>query len=46
MEQVVSTPEQQHYLAKLLGFVYSTTYTSGKGTLVDALSRQIDSSTP
>lgn len=43
MEQVVLTPEQQHYLSKLLGFEYTITYKPGKDNLVvDALSRQLN----
>lgn len=46
MEQVVLTPEQQHYLSKLLGFEYTITYKPGKDNLAaDALSRQSDQPT-
>lgn len=38
--QVVQTPEQQFYLAKLMGFTYEIVYWSGSTNLVaDALSR-------
>lgn len=40
MTQVVQTPEQQMYLARLLGYNYSIQYRSGKtNTAADALSR-------
>lgn len=40
MTQVVQTPEQQMYLARLLGYNYSIQYRSGKAnTVVDAVSR-------
>lgn len=40
MTQVVQTPEQQMYLAPLLGYNYSIQYRSGKANIVvDALSR-------
>lgn len=40
MSQVAQTPEQQTYLAKLLGYDYSIQYKVGKSNLVaDALSR-------
>lgn len=40
MTQVIQTPEQQHYLAKLLGFTYEIVYKPGPSNWVaDALSR-------
>lgn len=40
MNQVIQTPEQQHYLAKLLGYDYTIKYRSGtSNTAADALSR-------
>lgn len=40
MSQVVQTPEQQLYLARLLGYDYRIQYRSGKAnTAADALSR-------
>lgn len=40
MNQVVQTPEQQSYLAKLLGYNYDIQYKSGKSNIVaNALSR-------
>lgn len=40
MNQVVQTPEQQHYLAKLLGYDYTIKYRSGaSNTAANALSR-------
>lgn len=40
MSQVLQTPEQQHYLSKLLGFDYSIQYRPGSRNVpVDALSR-------
>ena len=40
MSQVIQTPEQQIYLARLLGFDYSIQYRSGKtNSVADALSR-------
>ena len=44
MNQVLQTPEQQHYLVKLLGYEYTIKYHAGsRNTATDALSR-IDSS--
>ena len=41
MDQVIQTPEQQKYLAKLSGYRYSIVYKPGKDNRVaDALSRQ------
>lgn len=46
MEQVIQTPEQQHYLSKLLGYEYTIAYKPGKDNLVaDALSRQSEPAT-
>lgn len=46
MSQVIQTPEQQFYLAKLLGFDYDIQYKAGTSNVVaDSLSR-IDNSTP
>lgn len=40
MNQVIQTPEQQHYLAKLLGYEYTIRYRPGSGNgAADALSR-------
>ena len=40
MNQVVQTPEQHRYLARLLGFDYSIQYRTGNTNVVaDALSR-------
>lgn len=40
MSQVVQTPEQQFYLAKLLGFDYDIQYKAGSSNIVvDSLSR-------
>lgn len=41
MIQVIQTPEQQHYLSKVLGFVYTIVYRPSKDNRVaDALSRK------
>jgi len=41
MTQVVLTPEQQFYMAKLLGFDYEIVFRPGKlNQVADALSRQ------
>lgn len=46
MDQVIQTPEQQHYLSKLLGYEYTIAYKPGKDNLVaDALSRQSEPAT-
>ena len=43
LDQVIQTPEQQYYLAKLLGYQYSIVYKLGKeNCATDALSRQPD----
>ena len=43
LDQVVQTPEQQQYLAKLLGYQYIIIYKLGKDNRVaNALSRQSD----
>lgn len=40
INQVIQTPEQQHYLAKLLGYKYTIQYCSSSGNVaIDALSR-------
>jgi len=40
MNQVIQTPEQQHYLVKLLGYEYTIQYRVGsRNTATDALSR-------
>lgn len=40
LSQVIQTPEQQHYLSKLLGYHYEIQYKPGKlNTVDDALSR-------
>lgn len=40
MNQVIQTPEQQHYLVKLLGYDYTIQYRSGSSNVAaDALSR-------
>jgi len=45
MTQVIQTPEQQYYLAKLLGFHYEILYKpGGQNRVADALSRVQDSS--
>ncbi|GAU44853.1 hypothetical protein TSUD_112270 [Trifolium subterraneum] len=42
LTQVIQTPEQQHYLAKLLGYNYEIQYKPGNTNIVaDALSRAI-----
>lgn len=46
MSQVIQTPEQQVYLARLIGYDYSIQYRSGKANSVaDALSRVHETST-
>lgn len=41
LDQVIQTPEQYHYLAKLLGYHYTIVYKPGKDNRVaDALSRK------
>ncbi|GFS36789.1 hypothetical protein Acr_00g0048060 [Actinidia rufa] len=43
MNQVIQTPEQHHYLSKLLGFNYTIVYKPGKeNSVADALSRRED----
>lgn len=43
LTQVIQTPEQQHYLAKLLGFSYEIRYKPGSSNIVaDALSRSLE----
>ena len=43
MDHVIQTPEQQKYLAKLLGYQDSIVYKLGKENRVpDALSRQLE----
>ena len=43
LDQVIQTPEQQQYLAKLLGYQYLIVYKPRKDNqAVDALSRQLD----
>lgn len=45
MDQAIQTPEQQHYLSKLLGYEYTTIFRQGKDNLVaDALARHAESS--
>ena len=40
LDQVIQTPDQQKYLAKLLGYQYTIVYKPGKDNrVVDALSR-------
>ena len=42
MDQVIQTPEQHHYLSKLLGFNYTIVYKPGRDNVVaDALSRVV-----
>jgi hypothetical protein len=44
MTQVIKTPEQQYYLAKLLGYCYEIVYKPGsQNQVADALSRSPDS---
>lgn len=46
MTQVIQTPEQQYYLAKLLGYDYEIQYKAGSSNIVaDSLSR-IDTTPP
>ena len=46
LDQVVQTPEQQQYLAKLLGYQYKIVYKLGRDSrVVDALSKQPDVTT-
>ena len=43
LDQVIQIPDQQKYLAKLLGSQYTIVYKPGKDNRVaDALSRQLD----
>ncbi|MCI01291.1 Ty-3/Gypsy retrotransposon polyprotein, partial [Trifolium medium] len=47
LTQVIQTPEQQHYLAKLLGYHYEIQYKPGNTNVVaDALSRSITAEEP
>lgn len=42
MNQVIQTPEQQHYLAKFLGYEYTIRYRPGSvNGAADALSRLV-----
>ena len=46
MEQKIATPEQQKWLAKLMGYKYVIQYRPGReNTAADTLSRQPDSPT-
>lgn len=46
LSQVIQTPEQQHYLSKLLGYHYEIQYKPGKtNTVADALSRSTEPET-
>lgn len=45
MTQVIQTPEQQYYLAKLLGYDYEIQYKSSSSNIVDDSLSRVDKPT-